>query len=57
MYDRELLTTVLVHHWQTRMSGCGCGWGRLGASWPEHVADVYEQSIRARAVDAVTPTS
>jgi hypothetical protein len=46
MYDRELLTTVLVHHWQTRMSGCGCGWGRLGASWPEHVADVYEQSAR-----------
>ena len=46
-YDRRLLTTVLVHHWPTQTSGCGCGWGVLGASHPEHVADVYEASLAA----------
>ncbi len=50
VYDREVLTTTLVyHHWRTNTSGCGCGWRMLGASHAEHVADVYEQSIRARA--------
>jgi predicted metalloprotease with PDZ domain len=48
-YDREVLVTVLVYHQPTNTSGCHCGWGVLGASHAEHVADVYEESITARA--------
>ena len=44
-YDRDALIAVLVHHWPTKTAGCVCGWGVLGASFPEHVADVYEQTI------------
>lgn len=47
-YDRDVLTTVLVYHWPTQSSGCWCGWAVLGASFPEHVADVYEASVTAR---------
>lgn len=43
-YRRELLVDVLVHHWPTSSSGCsGCDAMRLGDSFPEHVADVYER--------------
>lgn len=48
-YDREVLVTVLVYHQHTNTSGCICGWAVLGASHPEHVADVYEQSVAAVA--------
>lgn len=48
-YDRRVLVDVLVYHWPTNTSGCSCGWAVLGASFPEHVADVYEQSVAARA--------
>jgi hypothetical protein len=44
--ERATLIAVLVHHWPTRTSGCGCGWTQLGASHPEHVADAYEQALR-----------
>jgi hypothetical protein len=47
IYDREILVRVLVYHWPTRNSGCWCGWAELGASFPEHVADVYEMTVRA----------
>lgn len=47
VYDREVLVEVLVYHWRTKTSGCGCGWAKLGASHPEHVADAYEQAVRA----------
>lgn len=47
-YDREVLTTVLIYHAPTATSGCHCGWAVLGASYPDHVADVYEQSVTAR---------
>lgn len=47
-YDREVLVQVLIYHWATSTSGCGCGWAVLGASHPEHVADVYELSVVAR---------
>lgn len=47
-YDREVLVTVLVYHYRNDNSSCGCGWAELGRSHPEHVANVYEQSIRAR---------
>ena len=49
-YDRAVLLHVLVYHWPTKTSGCGgCGEVALGASFPDHIADVYEQSMVARA--------
>ena len=45
---RRCLVEVLVYHWATSTSGCGCGWAILGASWPEHVADVFQESWAAR---------
>jgi hypothetical protein len=55
-YDRETLVSVLVYHWRTETSACGCGWGRepqhLGLSHADHVANVYEQSVLAK----LTPT-
>jgi hypothetical protein len=47
-YNREVLVEVLVYHAHTNSSGCFCGWAELGKSHPEHVADVYEQSMLAR---------
>lgn len=47
-YDRGVLVNVLVYHQRVNLRGCGCGWDALGRSHPEHVADVYEESIRAR---------
>lgn len=44
-YDRRVLVDVLVYHWRTQTSGCGCGWAVLGLSHAEHVADVYEESV------------
>lgn len=29
-YDRRVLVDVLVYHWRTQTSGCGCGWAVLG---------------------------
>lgn len=52
LYDREVLTTVLIYHARTDTSGCHCGWADLGASYADHVADVYEQSVAARDQDA-----
>ncbi|MCW2674817.1 MAG: hypothetical protein JWP14_3406 [Frankiales bacterium] len=47
-YDRKVLVEVLVYHWATSTSGCGCGWDELGRSHAEHVANVYETSVAAR---------
>lgn len=46
-YNREILVEILVYHYRTNNSGCGCGWAELGKSHPEHVADVYEASVLA----------
>lgn len=46
---RACLVDVLIYHWCTGTSGCGCGWAVLGASWPEHVADVFQESWAVRA--------
>lgn len=51
-YDREVLVTVLIYHYRKNISECGCGWSELGASHPEHVADVYEESVAARSATA-----
>lgn len=53
-YDREVLTTVLTYHWPTKSSGCQCGWAKLGASFPEHVADVYEDAIQFHQPEGMT---
>jgi hypothetical protein len=42
---RPILVDVLVHHVRTPTSGCYCGGVPLGASWPEHICDVYEEAV------------
>lgn len=45
-YDRQALVEVLVYHYRVAAGGgCGCGWNVLGASWPDHIADVYEAAV------------
>jgi hypothetical protein len=51
-YDREVLTAVVIYHYRKGIEGCGCGWAELGASYAEHVADVYEQSVAVKAAVA-----
>lgn len=48
-YDREVLVEILVYHYRKNDSSCGCGWAELGRSHPEHVANVYEQSVAVRS--------
>lgn len=48
-YDRAVLVQVLVYHQRKNIEGCWCGWSELGRSHAEHVADVYEASVRALA--------
>lgn len=48
VYDRQVLVDVLIYHQPTSVSGCICGWAVLGASHPEHVADVYEMEFEHR---------
>lgn len=48
-YDRDVLVDVLVYHYRVAPGkGCGCGWSKLGLSWADHVADVYEESVALR---------
>ena len=47
-HDRTVLVDVLVYHQRLDISGCACGWSVLGASHAEHVADIYEESLRVR---------
>lgn len=54
-YDRELLVNVLVYHQRTDSSGCGCGWAKLGFSHPEHVVQVFEESVALRLRSAPPP--
>lgn len=53
-YDRKVLVEVLTFHARRAAdSGCHCGWGVWGASHAAHVADVYEESMRARRESAI----
>ena len=47
-YNREVLVETLVYHSRKGITGCRCGWGKLGRSHPEHIADVYEQMVALR---------
>lgn len=53
-YDRGVLVDVVIYHYRDNIKGCGCGWSVLGASWAEHIAQVYEESVLAKVgvVDA-----
>jgi hypothetical protein len=46
-HRRDVLVSTLIYHYRKNSESCGCGWGELGHSHPEHVADVYEMSLRA----------
>lgn len=52
-YNRELLVTILVHHRPNQNSHCRCGETKLGESWPEHIADVYERLRGGQPVQSV----
>lgn len=49
---RRCLVEVLVAHQRVDDSPyvgvCACGWRTLGASWAEHIADVFEESWAVR---------
>lgn len=47
-YDRAVLADILVYHYRESIKGCSCGWSELGRSWPEHVATVYEETVKGR---------
>lgn len=49
-FARERMLDVLVYHQRASSSHCTCGWSVLGQSHPEHVVDVYEQSVEASNV-------
>jgi len=54
-YDRQILINILVYHYRKNASDCGCGWAELGKLHSEHVADVYEDSVRLRRIDGNDP--
>jgi hypothetical protein len=45
-YDREILVQTLIAHQRHSARFCLCGFGKLGASHPEHVADAYEAAVK-----------
>jgi hypothetical protein len=45
--EREVLITVITYHYRDNIERCGCGWSDLGRSHPEHVVQVFEESIEA----------
>jgi hypothetical protein len=49
VYDRKVLIEVLIYHQRKNVTYCMCGWSELGRSHAEHIADVYEQSIKGRS--------
>jgi hypothetical protein len=56
-YYRPVLVKVLIHHQRTDSSRCACGWGVLGASFAEHLADMYEASMIRYASMTMPPES
>ncbi len=45
LYNRDVMTAVLVAHQRHRSDACLCGWAELGKSHAEHVATEYEKFI------------
>lgn len=54
-YDRDVLVDTLIYHQRTDTSGCHCGWAVLGASYAEHVANVYEAAAATTVNRQVAP--
>lgn len=52
-YRRDALVEVLLHHRPTQSSACRCGGVRLGQSWPDHLADVYQEMLVNAELDEV----
>lgn len=54
-HRREVLKSVLIYHQRVDdppyVGICLCGWGKeprqLGASWAEHIINVFESTKRA----------
>lgn len=44
-YSRALLVAVLIVHQRAGSASCSCGWGELGLSFADHVADRYEAGM------------
>lgn len=34
-----------MNHWPADSAACRLGCTKLGESWPEHIADLYEQAL------------
>lgn len=45
---RGVLVEVLTYHQRKDAQYCSCGWGVLGESHAEHVADIFEDSVLQR---------
>lgn len=45
-YTRAALVHTVTYHGRKGIEGCFCGWAELGKSHPEHVADMYELTMR-----------
>jgi len=43
--ERALLVEVITYHYMDKNASCGCGWAELGKSQPDHVVQVYEESL------------
>jgi hypothetical protein len=52
VYSRDVLILTLIYHQRADIDHCGCGWSKLGESHAEHVADVFEESCRAKMDDS-----
>jgi hypothetical protein len=42
---RAVLVQVLVYHQRLNAGACACGWGQIGESHAEHVAEVFEMEL------------
>lgn len=51
---RNLAAAILTAH-QRHRGGCLCGWDRLGASHPEHVASVLDAACVLRTAPPPAP--
>ena len=44
---RDVLLLTLTYHQRYAAGACACGWSAWGDSYPDHVADVFEESLLA----------
>lgn len=56
IHNHASLVTVLVYHQRLDIEQCACGWAELGESYAEHVAQVYEEGLRANQGAIASPS-